>query len=220
MRQIWQFPAGLAYLLPMDGDWEPANVTLAVLAGGAGARMGRPKGELQIFGKPILHHLMQQFRWPGPTLLVTAPTRQHPPGSEKFDQEVIDPVFGQGPLRGILTALDCASSPVVIFATVDMPGLAQMHLYYLIDSLRQAQPAPGVMFQRFADDKPIVEPFPLGLHRSSRPIVAERLSVGGSVRSLLDAGFAMIASPADWPADVWINLNRPQDLNALPERMP
>jgi molybdopterin-guanine dinucleotide biosynthesis protein A len=33
------------------------QVTLAVLAGGAGSRMGKPKAELDVRGKPILEYL-------------------------------------------------------------------------------------------------------------------------------------------------------------------
>ena len=49
------------------------DVTLAVLAGGKGERMGMAKDALEIDGRPILRHLLDRARWPGPTLLVTAP---------------------------------------------------------------------------------------------------------------------------------------------------
>src|SRR5438552_17571218 len=80
--------------------------TRAILAGGEGSRMGKPKALLEINGRPILAYLLEQFAWPGPTLLVTAPGREKPPGHELFSREVVDPVAGEGPLRGILTALE------------------------------------------------------------------------------------------------------------------
>ena len=90
---------------------ELTDVTLAVLAGGEGTRMGFAKGELNIDGRPILSHLLERFAWPGWTLLVTAPGREHPSGWEGFTREVSDPEAGQGPLRGVLTALEQARMP-------------------------------------------------------------------------------------------------------------
>src|SRR5436190_1357328 len=97
------------------------TTTLAVLAGGAGSRMGRPKGMLEINGRPILAYLLDRIDWPGPTMLVTAPGRENPPGAERFDSEVSDDVEGEGPLRGVYTAITHATTPVVVVIGVDMP---------------------------------------------------------------------------------------------------
>src|SRR5690349_21350151 len=109
------------------------DVTLAILAGGEGARMGMPKGGLHIGAEPILAYLLRQIAWEGPTLLVTAPGRERPRGWELFDREVVDPVAGQGPLRGVLTALEQASSDVVAVATVDMPGVGGEQILWLLE---------------------------------------------------------------------------------------
>src|SRR3954467_6767125 len=97
----------------MRGSKTPAT-TLVILAGGAGSRMGKPKGGLLIDDRPILEYLLDRFRWPGPTLLVTAPGREHPPGCQRFDLEAVDPVSDAGPLRGILTALENATTDQVV----------------------------------------------------------------------------------------------------------
>src|SRR6195952_3674281 len=99
------------------------QTTLAVLAGGESTRMGEPKAALRVGGKPILQYLIERFAWPGPTLLVTAPGRERPPGWERFDREVPDPVAGAGPLRGVMTALEAIKTPFVAVVTVDMPGI-------------------------------------------------------------------------------------------------
>src|SRR5690349_20303809 len=109
-----------------------SDITLAILAGGEGSRMGKPKGALVIHGQPILEYLLDRFDWPGPTMLVTAPGREHPPGHEKFSREVVDPVFGAGPVRGILTALEHATTSIVVITTVDMPSIERTHLEWLI----------------------------------------------------------------------------------------
>src|SRR3954469_12653277 len=104
------------------------DVTLAILAGGEGSRMGRPKGLLRVHGRPVLEYLLERFDWPGPTLLVTAPGRERPPACELFSCEVQDPVAGLGPLRGILTALESARTPLVVVTSVDMPGVGREQL--------------------------------------------------------------------------------------------
>src|SRR5690348_14005110 len=100
-----------------------AETTLAILAGGAGTRMGGPKSALVVRGKPILGYLLDQLRWPGPTMLVTAPGCEQPLGANRFDREVRDPVAGLGPLRGVLTALQNASTDIVVVSTVDAPNV-------------------------------------------------------------------------------------------------
>src|SRR3954467_7419583 len=104
---------------------DPRDVALAVLAGGAGSRMGGPKAWLEVGGRPILEHLLDRFAWPGPTLLVTAPGLERPPGHERFTIEATDSVPGGGPLQGILTALRALRAPLpsrsVVVTTVDMP---------------------------------------------------------------------------------------------------
>jgi molybdopterin-guanine dinucleotide biosynthesis protein A len=82
------------------GAMNEAEVTLAILAGGRGERMGKAKALLRIGNQPILTYLLERFAWRGPTMLVSSPGREHPPGAEEFDVEVVDPVEGMGPVRG------------------------------------------------------------------------------------------------------------------------
>src|SRR2546430_7328455 len=98
----------------MNDQMTPELSTLAVLSGGAGSRMGGPKGSLEVRGKPILEYLLGRFQWRGQTLLVTAPGIGRPRGAERLDREVLDPVAGLGPLRGVLTALENASTEIVV----------------------------------------------------------------------------------------------------------
>jgi molybdopterin-guanine dinucleotide biosynthesis protein A len=188
------------------------DTTLAILAGGQGQRMGRPKGELRIGDRPILEYLLEQFAWQGPTLLVTAPGRQHPPGWEGFDREVVDPVPDQGPLRGILTALQHLQTPKLIVATVDMPGVTRMHLDWLEQSLPSDK--SNVLLQRGGGDTKQIEPFPSIFRGSAMQVIESQLkNESRSVKQLgqLD-GFQCVDAPPSWDGSVWINLNRPSDL--------
>jgi molybdopterin-guanine dinucleotide biosynthesis protein A len=195
------------------------GVTLAVLAGGAGSRMGGPKDRMTVgaSGEPILERLLARLRWPGPTLLVSrsvpAPGSPRAPG---FDYIVTDPVAGEGPVRGILTALDVATTEWTLAIPVDMPNLAREHLDWLLDR-RDAHPsATGFLLARpgkYPGSREI-EPFPSLFHRSNRAEVAAYLGRGErSVRGLASiAGILVVDAPEAWPADVWANLNTPEDL--------
>jgi molybdopterin-guanine dinucleotide biosynthesis protein A len=193
---------------------DDAQASLAILAGGEGSRMGMPKGQLQIRGRHVLAHLLDQFRWTGPKLLVTAPGRERPPGWELFDSEVSDPVAAQGPLRGLATALEHARSDVLVVATVDMPNMTQAHLQWLVSQLMDRQDQAGVMISRASSQ---VEPFPSAYRRSlALPVVLQQLA--GSRRSVIGLAslprFAALSAPP-WAEDVWLNLNEPCDLDRV-----
>jgi molybdopterin-guanine dinucleotide biosynthesis protein A len=191
-----------------------SDVTLAILAGGEGSRMGIPKGQLILDGRPILDYLLDHFNWPGATLLVTAPGREHPPGWRRFSKEVSDPHAGGGPLRGILTALEHLQTPLLLVVTVDMPGVRLVHCKKLLDGFRCQPLAPGAMMQRKVNGNPQVEPFPFVLRSSARDRISQRLAAQRrSVHALLEEpGFLAVDSPPDWSQEVWMNLNSPEDV--------
>ena len=211
--------------------------TLALLAGGRGTRMGLPKSHLTIANVPILRHLLAQWSWPGPTLLITAPGVERPPAHDLFTAEHVDPVADQGPLRGIHTALTHATTDTIIVATVDMPRVTRAHLDHLTTTLATHPTAPALFLHPpFSRDpkgerqrspkasapprsphSPTFEPFPCAVRRPLLlPILTARLARDDlSVRALAtEPGVLTLTAPADWHADVWTNWNRPDDLRA------
>ena len=187
-----------------------SDITLAVLAGGQGSRMGKAKGEIRIDGRPILECLLGKLHWPGPTMLVTAPGREHPPKYELFDVEVIDAVAGEGPLRGLLTALENLTTPLLAVTTVDMLGVGRAQLIWLAEQLQSRQGALGMMCRRNAQ----VEPFPSAYRAEATNTVRSRLTSGrASVFGLSEQlGFETVNAPGNWDDAVWINLNSPADV--------
>lgn len=190
------------------------DVTLAVLAGGQGRRMGLPKANLRVGGRPILELLWEQLAWPGPALLVTAPGRQHPAGWQRFDREVCDPVSGQGPLRGILTALEATETRYVLVTPVDMPLVTADHLNWLADELRHRPGVHALLLSRGDDPDRAVEPFPSAYDVAVLPTVFGLLAGGArAVRSLVREGsVATVPAPAAWDDNFWLNINTPSDL--------
>ena len=57
--------SGYTHRMPAFDNESLSDVTLAILAGGAGSRMGMPKGQLILNGRPILEYLLDHLDWPG-----------------------------------------------------------------------------------------------------------------------------------------------------------
>jgi molybdopterin-guanine dinucleotide biosynthesis protein A len=186
--------------------------TLAVLAGGRGSRMKMPKSRLTLHGRPILQYLLERTGWRGfgPTLLVTSPGLDRPPAHELFGAEVVDTVAGEGPLRGLLTALSYATTPRVVAVTVDMPGMEFEHLRWLLD-------AGATMCSRRVADRDLIEPFPCVIDQDLKPAILQRLHAGErAVLSLVcEPQVRIIPAPAEWSSRVWTNLNHPEELQAF-----
>jgi molybdopterin-guanine dinucleotide biosynthesis protein A len=188
------------------------DVTLAILAGGEGSRMGRPKTELKIDGVAILEWLLEEIQWRGPTMLVTAPGREKPAGAELFDVEVVDPQAGVGPIRGLLTALENVKTAMIVVSTVDMPLVRGEHLLWYVEKLSAKPQAAGCFGRR--EEK--IEPFPSAWRcESARAIVKQHMDSGRrSVYSLRDhPNVEVIETPGDW--SIWLNLNSRDDLDAF-----
>jgi len=179
--------------------------------------MGVPKHSLEIGGRPMLQHILESLRWPGPTLLVTAPAREHPLGWELFDRETVDPVEGEGPLRGVLTALQNVVTEYTVICTVDMPALRLEHLRWISARLLGRSDLDGLMLRRRAGAEERIEPFPLACRKSAADTIAEQLDSGKRhVHCLLDLPrFAAPESPGEWRERIWTNLNTPADYEAF-----
>ena len=190
---------------------EPRQITLAILAGGAGSRMGAPKGSLLLHGRPILEYLLDRFAWLGPTMLVLAPGIDRPAGAERFGQVVGDPTRGLGPLRGVLTALEHATTDITVVTTVDMPQISQTHLLWIGGKLNGLRGACGAMGLRSTGQ---VEPFPSAYRASAASAIARELAEARrAVHGLLRRdGFLAIEAPGNWPLAIWTNLNTPADV--------
>jgi molybdopterin-guanine dinucleotide biosynthesis protein A len=190
------------------------EVTLAVIAGGHGTRMGLAKAKLRVGDQSILAWQLARLGWRGPTMLVTAPATRNPPDAELFDRECVDAEENAGPLRGILTALEHCDTPLVAMVAVDMPHVNGSMLRWLVETLERQAAWQGVMFRVPADDGQGIEPFPSVFRKSATRMISQRLADGKrSIRALCDLpDFQAIDAPSSWPADVWTNLNEPNQL--------
>lgn len=196
-----------------------ASTTLAILAGGKGSRMGMPKSLIRVGNQPILEYLLDRLAWPGPTALITAPGREHPPGWQRFDEEIVDPVSGLGPLRGVLSALERATTPWTVLITVDMPGVGRTQIEELLSSI--PKDALGAAFERRPErGRRLIEPFPLAIHNRAESVLRERIERGALsiVKLIEECRLCVREAPEAWPEEIWTNLNQPQDLQAFLDR--
>jgi molybdopterin-guanine dinucleotide biosynthesis protein A len=178
--------------------------------------MGIPKAQLKVGDNPILSWLLARWMWEGPKLLVTAPGREHPPGCEGFDREAVDAVIDQGPMRGVVTALDAAETEIIVVATCDMPLVERQQLIWLAEQLDDPC-ACGLFVQRSINGAWRIEPFPCVLRKSAAELMKPRLADGDSaMHALTDLPqFPLLAAPGEWSVETWLNLNRREDLEAL-----
>lgn len=110
----------------------PADVSAAVIAGGRNSRMGSPKGQLPVHGVPMLTRIVDVLRSVSSDVLcVTCRPEEYAFEAERVRMV---PDYGgvpQGPLSGIMGALEHARHELCIVVAVDMPRLNGELLRYL-----------------------------------------------------------------------------------------
>jgi molybdopterin-guanine dinucleotide biosynthesis protein A len=90
----------------------------AVLAGGLGRRMGRPKAMAELAGRPLIAHPIAAVEAAGlEPVVVAKPDSELPELDCKVVREPAEPVH---PLTGIVAALRTAAGPIVVLGC-DMP---------------------------------------------------------------------------------------------------
>ena len=101
--------------------FDPAEITAAILAGGAGSRLGgRDKGLEMLAGKPLIAHVVDALRGQAGALLVCASRNANRYAG--FAMVCADSISGfQGPLAGISAALSACRSPWLLTVPVDCP---------------------------------------------------------------------------------------------------
>jgi molybdopterin-guanine dinucleotide biosynthesis protein A len=97
------------------------DVSIVVLAGGKSRRMGQNKSFVQLNGRPMIEHILDQLAVLAlPTFIVTnEPEAYAGYGLPLFPDVVRD----RGALGGIYTALEYSHTPYVLCAACDMPFL-------------------------------------------------------------------------------------------------
>lgn len=183
----------------------------AVLAGGRGRRMGRPKSGLLVGNEPLL---LRQLRILGEAgvgeRIVSLEHGGEPDPAVGPDIRIVrDPSAGLGPLAGIAEVLRRAENPRVLVLAVDLPEMTAEYLRELLAACRSGKGIVPCMGGRF---EPLVAVYP----RSLRPEAADRVtrgdrSVQDFVAAAVNAGWLAIREVPRDQSILFTNWNRPGD---------
>ena len=109
------------------------DCTAVILAGGESKRMGQDKAGLVLDGQTLLQHVIAAMQQVFPHIILSV--REPRPGIDLF--QVCDEPSVQGPLAGVLAALDHVTTPWTFIIACDMP-FVQPNLIALLSQYRQS----------------------------------------------------------------------------------
>ncbi len=178
--------------------------TLGVLLGGMSRRMGRPKHALPFGSGNLLQHVIENLGGESAAVLLSVGRS----ASTDWGYDAVrDRHPGQGPLAGIESLLEAATTPWLLVTPCDMPWMDGEEVRPLLEARR---PELDVLwFRRGA--RP--EPMPLLVHRRTLPVLRDALSAGRNKVTSAFAGVAALAVEhrSRGSRDVFQNLNTPED---------
>lgn len=190
-----------------------ANVpgwTGVVLAGGRSTRMGRDKALIPFgpAGRTLLDHALDRLAPEVDDLLVVGDPLAH---GHVGPFVVPDDQPGMGPLGGLVTAMRYATHDRLLVLAVDMPAVDQRLLRALKAQMGHFTDA---VVPRHEDR---TEPLSAAYHRRCSPVFEARLMAGmrsmrGALEHVQCTLLPVRPGTEDRPADLFRNVNRPEDL--------
>jgi molybdopterin-guanine dinucleotide biosynthesis protein A len=190
------------------------DVTLALLAGGAGSRMGMRKDLVRVRGTGLVEWMLRRAAWRGPTMLVGPADGASLEGEGLVDVVVRDETSGEGPLRGVVSALVKCQTSAMVVVPIDMPGIGARHLAWMVERAREMPEVACVMLRRQVDGAERIEPFPSFYRKGFQTVGLVRLR--GEKRAMQgliqEKGVGVVDAPLEWEERVWTNLNREADV--------
>lgn len=171
------------------------DVTVAVLAGGRGRRIGGDKAMVALGGRPLILYALDAAGEAGlPAVVVAKPTTHLPPLEVPV---LLEPPTPHHPLLGIITALE--HHPAVLALPCDMPLMRPVDLAALAAM-------PGDLALLWPG-----QPLPALYRRGLLAQLREALAANRSVRSTqAQSHLAAAASSIDSTAQ--IRVNTPEDV--------
>ncbi len=113
------------------------TITVVILAGGSGRRMGgRDKGLLPLRGRALIEHVLERLLSQCDTILINI--NRHQEDYARFGYPLIEDTLpgGLGPLAGLLSALEYSQSDYVLSVPCDTPQLPQDLVTRMLESLK------------------------------------------------------------------------------------
>jgi molybdopterin-guanine dinucleotide biosynthesis protein A len=180
----------------------------AVLAGGAGRRIGGGKAGVQLGGRPLIHYPLAAMRQVVRDVTIVAkPDTRLPSPDVLGDVRVLyEPPAPRHPLVGIVHALQTARGRAVLVCAADMPFVTAAALAELAWS--DPCGAPAVIATGVGGAQPL-----LGCYRpEAAPLLAAaaREATAPLRRAVAAIGPRLVALSGD--EDLLFNVNSPEDL--------
>ena len=175
-----------------------------VLAGGASRRMGRDKALLAGDGLPLLSRAAGVVAGAAGNCMIVAPAGRY----EDLGWPILADLWpGEGPLGGILTALESSQSEWNLIVAVDMPFLDDAFLSLLLTEAKKGRES---VVPVHADTE--VEPLCAAYHSSALPLIRQFFHQGG--RRVKDALRQIDLRTVPAPEHILANVNTPEQWEA------
>ncbi len=189
------------------------RLSACILAGGRGVRLGGvAKGWLEVGGVPIVERTRGLLEALSDDVFVVANDTRYDALGLRVVPDVAD-FAGQGPLAGLLSALEAAREPDVLVVACDLPALAPAVLALLADA-----PAAEAVVPRTGGH---AEPLVARYARTVAPTIRRHLVAGArKMTSFLgDVTVCWLEEAALRAVDPALasfeNINEPDDLSRL-----
>jgi molybdopterin-guanine dinucleotide biosynthesis protein A len=185
---------------PVHASTAPLPLTVLILCGGSGERLGGIDKPLRaLAGQPLIERVLAALPHPVDQIVISA-NRNREQYARYADRVVDDgPRTGIGPLAGIAAGLAIAGNATVLCAPGDAPLLPRDLLRRLDDARRAAERDIAVV-----DDGSGWQPLCLLLPRTALAALAAFIDGGGrAVHAWLASLRPAVADCSDWPGWGW-----------------
>ncbi len=190
------------------------NITAVVLAGGLARRMGgQDKGLVDVFGRPMIEHVLDTLRPQVEQILINA-NRNHETYASYNYPVISDSIEGYcGPLAGMASAMQHCDTPYLMATPCDSPFLPDDLVARLYNALQAEQASISV-----AHDGDRMQPVFALLDCN---LLESLLTFLHSGERKIDRWYAqqhcVLADFSDCP-DTFLNINSPEDITELGKR--
>lgn len=186
------------------------SLTMVILAGGAGRRMGGNKAELIWNGRTFLEHQVEKGRSLGISEILISGGRDRRHSDICGCPVVLDHIWGLGPLGGMEAALSRVRTKWCLVLGVDMMKISCRELAFLISAAEKSN-ASAVILEHGGRMEPLIGMYQSSLAGEIRTFLRDG---NRSVRQFLNQiGFETYESHAEEAE--FLNVNDPESYHDL-----
>ncbi len=185
------------------------TLTAMLLAGGQSQRMGFDKATLTIAGEPLWQRQLRVLReLPPETLWVSA--REAPKWCPTNIEVILDDQPSRGPLSALAAGLRWLRTSHLVVLAIDLPLVSVEHLRKLCSL---ARPGSGVIPRQSDYFEPLCAVYPAEAAATAQAALrSEDVSLQNFSNALLDQARAEAYPLTAGEGDLYLNVNRPDDL--------